>query len=119
MEFEIPESALRLAVALAIGLLIGFERGWHGRALAEGSRIAGFRTFGLIGLLGGLTAALGKDLGHLIVAAGLIALAAAFGVAQWRDPRRDADEFKTSSNDLFTVLSEITREIRKTPYRRP
>jgi 3-hexulose-6-phosphate synthase/6-phospho-3-hexuloisomerase len=31
----------------------------------------------------------------------------------------DADEFKTSSNDLFTVLSEITREIRKTPYRRP
>jgi uncharacterized membrane protein (DUF4010 family) len=91
MEFEIPESALRLAVALAIGLLIGFERGWHGRALAEGSRIAGFRTFGLIGLLGGLTAALGKDLGHLIVAAGLLALAAAFGVAQWRDPRRDTD----------------------------
>lgn len=31
----------------------------------------------------------------------------------------DADEFKPSSNDLFTVLSEITREIRKTPYKRP
>lgn len=28
----------------------------------------------------------------------------------------DANEFKTSSNDLFTVLTEITREIRKTPY---
>lgn len=31
----------------------------------------------------------------------------------------DADEFKPSGNDLFTVLSEITREIRKTPYKRP
>lgn len=31
----------------------------------------------------------------------------------------DAAEFKTSSNDLHTVLSEISREIRKTPYRRP
>ena len=30
-----------------------------------------------------------------------------------------ADEFKTSSNDLRTVLTEITREIRKTPYVRP
>ncbi len=31
----------------------------------------------------------------------------------------DADEFKASSNDLLTVLTEITREIRKTPYVRP
>lgn len=31
----------------------------------------------------------------------------------------DADEFKASSDDLHTVLSEICREIRKTPYRRP
>jgi 3-hexulose-6-phosphate synthase/6-phospho-3-hexuloisomerase len=31
----------------------------------------------------------------------------------------DADEFKTAGTDLHTVLSEICREIRKTPYRRP
>ena len=31
----------------------------------------------------------------------------------------DANEFKTSSGDLLTVLSEITTEIRKTPYRLP
>ncbi|MDP6778415.1 MAG: orotidine 5'-phosphate decarboxylase [Candidatus Latescibacteria bacterium] len=31
----------------------------------------------------------------------------------------DADEFKASSNDLLTVLTEITREIRETPYKRP
>ena len=43
----------RLAVALALGLLIGLERGWELRELPEGHRIAGLRTFGLIGLLGG------------------------------------------------------------------
>lgn len=31
----------------------------------------------------------------------------------------DNEAFKTSSNDLLTVLTEITREIRKTPYKRP
>ncbi len=31
----------------------------------------------------------------------------------------DADAFKTSASDLYTVLKEITQEIRKTPYRRP
>ena len=31
----------------------------------------------------------------------------------------DADEFKTSSNDLHDVLSKICAEIRKTPLRRP
>ena len=42
-----------LSVALAIGLLVGLERGWQGRDVAEGERLAGVRTFGLIGLLGG------------------------------------------------------------------
>ena len=32
---------LRLAVALAIGLLIGLERGWQQRDEAEGERTAG------------------------------------------------------------------------------
>ena len=43
-----------LGIALAIGLLIGTERGWHERAAAEGHRVAGIRTFGLTGLLGGV-----------------------------------------------------------------
>jgi uncharacterized membrane protein (DUF4010 family) len=47
-----------LALALAIGLLVGLERGWHARAEAAGSRVAGFRTFGLLGLLGGMAALL-------------------------------------------------------------
>jgi len=43
----------RLSLALAIGLLIGLERGWRSRAEPEGERAAGLRTHALAGLLGG------------------------------------------------------------------
>lgn len=43
-----------LALALAIGMLIGAERGWRTREEEAGARVAGVRTFALIGLLGGL-----------------------------------------------------------------
>jgi len=48
----------KLGTALAIGLLIGIERGWHGRTEDEGDRVAGIRTFSLSGLLGGIWAVL-------------------------------------------------------------
>ena len=46
----------RLGLALAIGLLVGLERGWKAREEAEGERVAGLRTYALSGLLGGLSA---------------------------------------------------------------
>lgn len=52
----VPEVFQRLALALALGLLVGIERGWRQRAGPEGSRVAGIRTFGIIGLMGGLAA---------------------------------------------------------------
>jgi uncharacterized membrane protein (DUF4010 family) len=45
---------LSLGLALAIGLLIGIERGWQQRGAPAGSRVAGVRTFGILGLLGGV-----------------------------------------------------------------
>jgi len=69
--FELVE---RLAVALAIGLIIGIERGWKQRAEAEGERAAGLRTHTLAGLLGGIWGALALGAGQ----AGVIALALAF-----------------------------------------
>lgn len=48
---------VRLGLALAIGLLVGLERGWRERDAPAGSRTAGFRTYGLAGLLGGIMAA--------------------------------------------------------------
>lgn len=54
-----------LAAALAVGLLVGVERGWEGRDIQEGQRVAGIRTYGLLGLLGGCTALLSNTLGSL------------------------------------------------------
>ena len=48
----------RLGLALAIGLLIGHERGWRERDFGDGERAAGIRAFALIGLLGGLWGAM-------------------------------------------------------------
>jgi uncharacterized membrane protein (DUF4010 family) len=44
----------RLSVALAVGLLIGVERGWRAGENSEKDSTAGLRTFGLSGLLGGI-----------------------------------------------------------------
>ena len=67
---------LRLGAALAVGFLIGFERGWRKRDDPEGSRPAGLRTFALIGLIGGTAGMLGETLGALVIAAGFLAVAA-------------------------------------------
>jgi uncharacterized membrane protein (DUF4010 family) len=71
----------RLAVALAIGLLVGAERHWRERDDAPGRRTAGVRTFALVGLSGGIIAALADTAGALggavLLATGLAALVAA------------------------------------------
>ena len=46
-----------IGIAIALGLLVGSERGWHERGLAEGSRVAGIRTFTLVALIGAVVAA--------------------------------------------------------------
>lgn len=71
--FELLE---RLSVALAIGMVIGLERGWQARELPEGERAVGLRTLALSGLLGGVWAAIARTSGD----AGYIALGLAFVV---------------------------------------
>lgn len=65
----------RLAIALALGLLIGLERGWKGREAAEGQRIAGIRTFGLISLLGALWAMAAREVGEVLLGFAFVAFA--------------------------------------------
>ncbi len=74
----------RLGLALAIGFLIGVERGWQERGGIEGSRVAGIRTFSLIGLLGGVWGAMYGQIGALPL--GLAALGLAIGLTafEWR-----------------------------------
>lgn len=64
--------ALWVATSLACGLLIGIERGWKLREQKPGSRVAGVRTFTMLGLGSGIAGLLGV-LGYPIVAAALAA----------------------------------------------
>ena len=73
----------RLAVALAIGLMVGIERGWKSRDAEDASRAAGLRTFGLSGLIGGICGVLTEPLGPAIVAIAFLAFSAAFGAFSW------------------------------------
>ncbi|MCB1549525.1 MAG: DUF4010 domain-containing protein [Hyphomicrobiaceae bacterium] len=66
----------RLSIALAIGLLIGLERGWRARVEKEGERAAGLRTFALSSLLGGVWGIVAARAGGV----GLIAVAVVFAV---------------------------------------
>lgn len=81
----------RLGIALAIGLLIGLERGWQQREEAEGERTAGLRTFALAGLLGGASAATAMVSSDLFLAAAFLAFAAAFTLFSWFEARANRD----------------------------
>ncbi len=78
--------ASHLLAALAAGLLVGIERGWRQREAADGSRVAGVRTFALIGTCGGLVAALSLTvsaiLGAVLLSALLALLIGAFFVSR-------------------------------------
>ncbi|OZA80078.1 MAG: hypothetical protein B7X64_07350 [Halothiobacillus sp. 39-53-45] len=78
-----------LGLALGIGLLIGLERGWHERTAADGSRVAGVRTLGLIGLSGGLIGLLASQYGGVVLAAGIFVLGVILAVSYWLSAQRD------------------------------
>ena len=88
----------RLALALAIGLLVGLERGWREREESAGTRTAGIRTFGLIGILGGIWAATMPALGPIPLAAAGLAFAGAFTLFQWRE---------AVARDTYSVTSTV------------
>ena len=67
----------RLAVSLAIGLLVGLERGWQTREERDHQRTAGLRTFALTGLLGGICGLISLVSSPFVLAAGLLAFAGA------------------------------------------
>lgn len=64
-----------LVAALAVGLVIGLERGWQDRELAAGGRVAGWRTHALLGLFGGVLGAFVPTAGAWPLAAGLLGIA--------------------------------------------
>ncbi len=67
--FELPEIFSRLGIALGLGLLVGLQRE------RTDARLAGFRTFPLITMLGALCGLLAPTFGGWVVAVGFVGLA--------------------------------------------
>lgn len=86
----------RVALALAIGFLVGVERGWHARDLEEGGRTAGLRTFALTGLLGGVAGLLGMTLGAWAFLGVALPFAGAFTFFKWKEQEADKDHSVTA-----------------------
>ncbi|MEW6444831.1 MAG: MgtC/SapB family protein [Pseudomonadota bacterium] len=82
----------QLGIALAVGMLIGAERGWHDRAALEGQRVAGIRTFALAGLLGGLIGLLSGPLTPVFAGIAFASFAALIVASYWLSSIRDPTE---------------------------
>lgn len=95
---------IRLALAVGLGLMVGLERGWHTREIAEGRRIAGVRTFTLIGLFGGLLGRAGQLVGDAVVAIGLIGFVGVMSAAYYIQSSKTEDRGLTTEVAAFITL---------------
>jgi uncharacterized membrane protein (DUF4010 family) len=104
MDLTLTEQLLAMSTALAAGLLIGIERGWKLRRAPEGTRVAGVRTFTLLGLVAGLAGLIGAH-GQWLVAGALIAAAAAMLTIGYA--RRSADDQKSDATSAIAGLATL------------
>lgn len=96
-----------IALALALGLLVGIERGWTQRDQAAGSRFAGIRTYGLLGLAGGLGGAL--QAAFPVLSGVLLAATAVLVVmGYWRSTRAPAPPAPPSISGTASLVGLLT-----------
>ena len=93
---DLYELATRRGLALALGFVIGLERGWKEREEGEGHRTAGIRTFSLIGLLGGIFGMLSLGGDRILIAAGFVLTGAVLAAFMWREGERGHDYSATT-----------------------
>ncbi|WP_296680057.1 MgtC/SapB family protein, partial [Novosphingobium sp.] len=84
------------ALALALGLLVGVQRGWALRDEPAGSRFAGIRTYGLLGLVGGLAGSL-RYLAPALAPVLLAATAALVVIGYWQSTQQHKSISGTAS----------------------
>ena len=90
------EALSRLTVALAIGLLVGLERGWQTRDAEDNRRAAGFRTFALSGLLGGVTGLIALQTSAVVIGWVFLGYMGAFTTFHWLEARSEGRASVTS-----------------------
>ncbi len=81
------EAFQRVGLAVCIGLLVGIERGWQEREARDGARVAGIRTFTLIGVLGALCGLLSQVSADAVLGYCFLGFALCFGAFEWRKAR--------------------------------
>lgn len=91
----------RAALAASIGLLIGIERGWQEREAQDGSRVAGIRTFALVGTLGGFCGLLAAGDGGALLGLCFLGFALGLGAFEFRRARQAGTY---SATDLIAGL---------------
>ncbi len=98
--------AFTLLLATGIGLLIGLERGWRHRDEHEGGRIAGIRTFSLLGLGGALSGLAGTALSPWLSVVGMAAISAVILLAH-RARLAEPDEDVSATNAVVGILTAL------------
>lgn len=94
--------ALSVGTGLAAGALIGVERGWKLKSAKPGTRVAGVRTFSMLGLTGGIAGLLGA-LGQPLAGGGLAAAAAALMVIAYSKELRSQRDATSAVAALATI----------------
>jgi uncharacterized membrane protein (DUF4010 family) len=103
-EWALPSGAQGLIGALAVGLVMGLERGWKEREQPEGGRVAGLRTFALTGMLGGVLGHLQPGFGAWPLVAGLLGLALLVTVSYSRHATASGDRSATTPVAMLLTL---------------
>lgn len=104
-DLDLPPPVPGLAAALVAGLLIGMERGWSARDRGEGRRVAGLRTFSLIGLAGGVLASLPEAMAPAALGGGLVGLALLLAISYREAVRIDGDLSATTAVAALVAYS--------------
>lgn len=96
------QQAIGLAGALVSGLLIGIERGWTLRRQEPGTRVAGIRTFALLGLSGGVAGLVAVQ-GAAVAGGALLAGAVAILILAYSGLLREKRDATTAVAALLTA----------------
>lgn len=95
-----------LLAAVGIGLLIGLERGWRQRDEHAGGRIAGIRTFALLGLGGALSGLLALNVSIWFGLIGIGGIVVALLLAH-RARLAEADDNVSATNVVVSILTVL------------
>jgi uncharacterized membrane protein (DUF4010 family) len=96
--------ATRLAIALALGLIIGMEREWQGQDSSDEQQSAGIRSYAFAGFLGGIVAVLEGMSGLLFLAIAFLGFTAIVATAYFITARKNNDYGITSELALLLTF---------------